>query len=307
MKLFSGSSHLPLAQEVASLIQLPLSKAEVLRFGNSEVKVTIQESVKNEDCVVIQPTTNPTDTHLIELAFFCDALRREEARKVIAVIPYFGYAKQNIQHRQGECVSVNVVVHLLEAVGFSKVYTCDIHDEATGGAFMIPFRNLSAFPYLATYVRTYFKKSGVDLSNVALVSPDQGAVEKVRIFGTEFFGSRTFSEVVIEKHRDQNIAHKAEPLALYGDVKGKTVIIVDDMVVSGSTLIPAIDLCLKKGAKAVYGAVVHHDFTTEAPKILESSKLLRFFTTNTIHLKKDQTFSKLDEVSIAPLLAKELK
>jgi len=306
-KLFSGSANPKLTEEIAKLTQIPLAKAEIVRFGNSEVKVTIQEDVRNQGCLVIQPTSNPTDTHLMELLFFCDALRREEAKKVIAYIPYFGYAKQDIQHRTGECISVNVVIRMLESIGFYKIYTVDLHDEATAGVFSIPFKNLSALPLLAQHLKNYFQKQKINLSDTCLVSPDQGAVERVRSFGEVFYGTADFSEVVIEKKRDQNIIHKATPLALYGDVAGKTAIIVDDMVVSGSTLIPAIDLCLKQGAKQVFAAVVHHDFTKTAPEILQNSKLERFFTTNTIDLKPEQKFDKLEEISVAPLIAEDLK
>lgn len=306
MKLFSGTAHPLLTQKIARRLKIPLAAAEIIRFGNSEVRVRIEEEVKNQTCVVIQPTANPTDTHLMELFFFCDALKREEAAKIIAVIPYFGYAKQNIQHRKGECVSANVVVRFLEAISFHKVYTFDLHDEATAGVFFIPFKNMSAFPLLARHLRDYFKKQQVDLSDVVLVSPDQGAVEKVRNFGTAFYGRPDFAEIVIEKKRDQNIAHKAEPIDLYGDVKDKIAVVVDDMVVSGSTLLPAIDLCLKKGAKEVYAAVVHHDFTQDAPVKLQKSPLKKFFTTDTIALTKEQTFPKLEEISVAQLISDEL-
>lgn len=308
-KLFSGSANPELSKEVSKLVGVSLAKAEVVRFGNSEVKVTIQEDVKNENCVVIQPTSNPTDTHVMELLFFCDALRRQEAEKVIGYIPYFSYAKQDIQHRVGECVSVNVVIRMLESIGFFKIYTIDLHDEATAGVFSIPFKNLSALPLLSKYIRKQLISSGLtDLTDsTVLVSPDQGAVEKVRNFGKTFYESSSFSEVVIEKKRDLNTVHKAKPLDLYGDVKGKIALIVDDMVVSGSTLIPAIDLCLERGAKQVYCAAVHHDFTKEAPKLLQNSKLKKFFTTNTIKLRPDQYFPKLQEISIASLITDELK
>lgn len=307
VKLFSGSAHETLSSEVSRLMSIPLAKSIITRFGNSEVKVRIMETVKNDVCVVLQPTSNPTDTHLMELCFFCDALRRQEAKKVVAVIPYFGYAKQNIQHMEGECVSVNVVIHMLESIGFSKVYTFDLHDEATAGVFSIPFKNMSAFPYLADQIRIYFEKKSVKTKNVVLVSPDQGAVEKVRHFGEHFYGTRNFPEAVIEKQRDQIIPHKAKPLGLYGDVKGKVALIVDDMVVSGSTLLPAAELCLERGATEVYATAVHHDFTEDAPLLLQNSKFKRFFTTNTIPLKQGHKFEKMTEFSIAPLIAKELK
>jgi ribose-phosphate pyrophosphokinase len=140
-----------------------------------------------------------------------------------------------------------------------------------------------------------------------LVSPDQGAVEKVRIFGTSYYGTESFREAVIEKKRDQIVPHKAMPLDLYGDVKDKIAIIVDDMVVSGSTVIPAVELCLERGAKEVYAAVIHHDFTTKAPELLQNSKLKKFFTTNTIPLKEEHKFEKLEEISVAPLIQEELK
>ncbi|MBI4226353.1 ribose-phosphate pyrophosphokinase [Candidatus Roizmanbacteria bacterium] len=313
LKLFSGTAHPKLSQEVSKLLKLPLSKSEVVRFGNSEVRVRISENVRNSTCIVIQPAANPTDTNYMELFFFCDALRRQEAKKVIGVIPYFGYAKQNIQHRSGESVSVNVIIRFLESIGFEKIYAFDLHDEATAGVFSIPFKHLSAFPLSAKHIRNYFLKSVETRhasslqKHVALVSPDQGAVEKVRHFGRFFFQTENFSEVVIEKKRDQDVMHKAKPLDLYGDVKNKIALIVDDMVVSGSTVLPAIDLCLKRGAKKVYFAAIHHDFTKEAPRLLQNSRLERFFTTNTIELKPTQKFPKLEEISVASLIANELK
>ncbi|MCL4374961.1 ribose-phosphate pyrophosphokinase [Patescibacteria group bacterium] len=309
VKLFSGTAHQRLAQEIANYLNLPISRAEVIRFGNSEVKVTIQTPVKHQTCLVVQPTSNPTDTHLMELFLFCDALKREEAEKVIAVIPYFGYAKQNLQHRPGECVSVNVVVRFLETIGFAKVYAIDIHDEATAGVFNIPFAPLSALPLLAEEVRRYFSNQRISVTpeTIALVAPDQGAVEKVRNFGRAFFRTERFSEAVIEKKRDQNLPHHAEPLAIYGDVKDKIALIVDDMIVSGSTVIPAVDLCLKHEASAVYVAAVHHDFTPDAPKKLQETALEKLFTTNTIALRREQQFPKLMEFSVAKLIADNLR
>lgn len=309
-KLFSGTAHPTLSQDVAKLLGVPIAKSEVIRFGNSEVKVTINEEVKNSTCIVIQSTSNPTDTHIVELAFFCDALRRQEAKKVYGIIPYFGYAKQNMQHRPGECVSVNVVIRFFESIGFDKIYAFDLHDEATSGVFSIPFRNLSAFPLLAKHTRDYFSDltNSTDLTDsTVLVSPDQGAVEKVRNFGKVFFGTQNFHEAVIEKKRDLDTAHKAKPLDFYGEVQGKTALIVDDMIVSGSTILPAVDLCLERGAKEVYVAAVHHDFTKEAPKALQNSKLKKLFTTNTISLQKNQLFPKLEEISVSETIAQELK
>lgn len=311
LKLFSGSAHPKLTHEIAKLTNLPLSKAEVIRFGNSEVKVTIQEDVRQATCVVIQPTSNPTDTHLMELFLFCDALRRGEAKYVVSYIPYFGYARQNIQHRPGECVSANVVIRFLESIGFDKIYTIDLHDEATEGVFSIPFKNLTALPLLAKHIKNYLLSTNLNqsqlASSIAIISPDQGGIERARKFGESFFGQGNFPLVVIEKRRNLEKIHTSSALGLYGDVKGKIAILVDDIITSGGTLVNAANLCLVKKATEVLAAVVHHDFASDAPLRIQNSAIKKFFTTNTIALKNDQKFPKLEEVSIASLIAEELK
>ncbi|MDO8497505.1 MAG: ribose-phosphate pyrophosphokinase [bacterium] len=304
LKLFSGSANIPLAQEVSSLVKIPLATSEIIRFGNSEVKVTIQEDVKHNECVIIQPTANPTDTNMMELFFFCDSLRRQEARRVIGIIPYFGYARQDIQHREGECVSANVVIRFFESIGFYKIYTIDLHDEATEGVFSIPFKNMSSLPILAERIKEYIGNNSIDA--VQIVSPDQGGIERARKFGSYFFGQPDFPLTVIEKRRDLNKIHTTKALDLYGDVKEKIVILVDDIVTSGTTLINASNLCMEKGAKKVIASIVHHDFSTSAPQKLQNSVIDAFFTTNTIALKEGQKFNKMKEISVAKLIQEEL-
>lgn len=306
LKIFSGSASKNLALSICKELRVNLSSCEIVRFDNSEVKVRINEKVKNQTCVVIQSTENPTDTHLMELFFFCDALKREEAEKVIAVIPYFGYARQNIQHQKGECVSANVIIRFLEAIGFYKVYTINLHDEATEGVFSIPFKNISALPLLAQYLKNFLKFE--NLNDIKIVSPDQGGIERARNFAQFFFDKQEEISIgVIEKKRNLQFTHQSEALDLYGDVKNKIVVLVDDIVTSGKTLINATNLCLKKGAKEIYAVVVHHDFSPQAPKIIQESPIKKIFTTNTITLKANQNFDKLSEISIAKLISDELK
>jgi len=314
LKLFSGSASPKLSSSVAKILKTFLSNAEITRFANSEVKITIKEAVKNNLCVIIQSTCNPTDTHLMELFFFCDALRRQEAKKVIGIIPYFGYARQDIQHRVGECVSVNVVIRFLEKIGFAKIYTIDLHDEATEGVFTIPFKNLTALPLLADAVKKYlFSCEFVNKNNLiektVILSPDQGGIERARKFSEQFYQkeNKDFSLAVIEKKRNLNIAHHSQALDLYGEVKDKIVIIVDDIVTSGTTLINAANLCLKKGAEKVIAAIIHHDFSSTAPQLIQKSIIDKLFTTDSIPLKKEQQIPKLEEISIASLIAKEIK
>lgn len=303
LKLFSGSASIDLTAKVSHLLDLDVSSAEVIRFANSEVKVRINEKVKNHSCIVIQSTANPTDTHLMELFFFCDALRRAEAKKVIAFIPYFGYARQNIQHLSGECVSANVVIRFLEAIGFSKIYTIDLHDEATEGVFSIPFKNLSALPLLATKIKKDYCHF---LSEIVVVSPDQGGIERARKFSQYLF-NKEVGLTIIEKKRNLEKVHQSQAFALYGNIKGKIAVIVDDILTSGRTLINGAKLCLDHGAKKVIAAIVHPDLSQEAPELLEKSTIESIYTTDTIVIKPRLMIEKFKIVSVARLIANEIK
>jgi len=306
LKLFSGSANPVLSEEIAKLLKIRLCESEVVRFDNSEVKVTIKEKVKDKVCVIIQPTANPTDTHLMELFFFADALKRKEAKKIIAFIPYFGYARQNREHREGEAVSANVVIRFLETIGFNQVYTINLHDEGTEGIFSIPFKNLNAFSVLGKEVAHYLKNNK-NVEEVAIVSPDQGGVERAQVFAENFFHNNNVDIAVIEKRRNLNAIHQSKALNLYGKVKGKTCVIVDDIITSGGTLVHAAEFCLKKGAKRVLACIAHHDFSPNAANILKESPIEKIFTSNTIAITSEQQFPSLVEVSIAPLIAQEVK
>lgn len=303
VKLFSGTNSFDLAEKVAKLSNISLAKAEIIRFENSEARVRIIDNVKDQVCAVVQTTSNPTDASIMELLFFCDALKRSEAKKVIAIIPYFGYARQNIQHREGEDVSAHIIIKLLESVGFDEIWTFDLHDEGTQGIFSVPLKHFSALPLLAETVKIYLKNT----DDVVTASPDQGGVERGRIFSEAFSGSKNEELVVIEKKRDLEHIHKSKAISIYGDVKNKTVILVDDIVTLGGTLLNAVKLCLENGAKRIVAAVIHHDFASDVCQRLQDSQIEKFFTTDSIFLPKEQKFPKLEEVSIASFIAEELK
>lgn len=310
MKLFAGTANPSLAQELSSLISLPLSKAEIIRFDNSEVKVTILEDVANEDCYVVQSTSNPTDTHIMELLFFIDALKRQEARKVTAIIPYFGYARQNAQHRKGESVSMNVVVKMLETVGADEVIVFNLHEEASAGMFSIPFTNDSALAALVPQVKEYILSvigSTAIEEGVAFVTPDQEGVERARLFAEAVFPGHSVEVAVTEKKRNLDIKHESEAMALYGNVENKVCVIVDDIITSGGTVIHSADLCLQKGAKRVICCIAHADLATDAGNKLQNSQIDRFFATNTVELQPELRFPKLTIVSVADLLKQYVK
>jgi ribose-phosphate pyrophosphokinase len=245
----------------------------------------------------------------MELFLTADALKREEARKIIAVIPYFGYARQDLQHRPGECVSANVVIRFLESIGVHKVYTIDLHDEATQGVFNIPFKNLSALPLLAAEIKKYLsaKNISTEPKNLAIISPDQGGIERARKFGEAFYGHNNFDIAVTEKRRDLAHIHQSTALNLYGEVNGRHAIIVDDIVTSGRTLVHASEFALAQGANSVTAAISHRDFGEGTAEKLQSSPLEAFFTSDSIELKDEYRFEKMHEVSMAEVIAKELR
>jgi ribose-phosphate pyrophosphokinase len=304
IKLFSGTAHPKLSQEVAEKLGVPLSKAEVIRFDDSECRVTIQEDVKDQTCVIIQPTCNPTDENIMELILFCDALKRSEAKKVIGVLPMYGYARQNAQHRSGECVSMNIVTKLLETVGLDEIYTFDLHEVASSGIFSVPFENMFAFSAMVSEVKEYLGSTSLD--DVVIVAPDEG-IERPRLFGKELFGNDDFLSAVVDKKRDLNNKHISEAKDIYGDIQGKVAIIVDDVVTSGGTLINAAELCKTRGATKVIGVFTHHDFSEGTAQKLQDSAFEILFTVNTLPLRKTDLFNKLHEVSIASLIADKIQ
>jgi ribose-phosphate pyrophosphokinase len=194
----------------------------------------------------------------------------------------------------------------LETIGFNAVYTVSLHDEGTEGIFSITFKNLNAFNVLGPEVAHYLKNNK-NTEEVAIVSPDQGGVERAQIFAENFFHSNNVDIAVIEKRRNLEKIHQSKALNLYGDVKDKTCIIIDDIITSGGTLVHAAEFCLKRGAKRVLACIVHHDFSPNAHKVLGDGTIEKIFMSNTIALNPEQNFKQLKEVSIAPLIAKEIK
>ena len=304
IKIIAGTSSKSLSEAVSKLLNIKLLKTEFVRFENSELRVRIQDDVKDSEVLVIQSGSNPTDENYMELFFTGDALKRSEAKKVTAVIPYFGYARQNIQHRSGEDVSANVIIKFIETIGYDEVVLFDIHDEATLGIFSIPTVHLSAMPLLAQKISTYLNSS---LKNVVVVSPDQAGVERARLFADSLFPNKKSDIVVVEKKRDLDKLHQSRAVEIYGDVKDKIAILVDDIATSGNTLINAAELVIKNGAIKVISAIVHPDFSPDAVEKINNSKIEKLFTTDTITLKDNQTSEKIDISSVASIIAQHLK
>lgn len=302
--LFVGSASQELGKRIAKLNNFEIGKKEVVRFANSEVKVTILDEVDGQDVWVVQTTGNPTDNNIMELLLTIDALGRSGARNINCIIPYFGYARQNIQHRSGECVSAHVVVKLLEEIGADRVVVLDLHDEGMAGIFSVPFLHLSSFPYLAKEISLRLGLDKADKKNFIIGTPDQGGVERARIFAESFYGKNSdFDIVVVEKKRDLDKIHQSRAVELFGNVKGKSVILVDDITTSGGTLINAATLCLHQGAKNVYGVIAHADFALGAAEKIQNSKIEKLFTTNTIERPTEdlRQYSKIEIIDVSAI------
>lgn len=294
--IFSGNSNLPLAQKIASELNTTLNKAEIIRFADSECRVRIEEDIEGKDIFIIQSLSNPVDENLMEFLLMGDAAKRGEARKLIAVLPYHGYARQDRIHRPGECLSAHVVAHLIESVGFDKLITCELHNEAILGFFEIPVIHVSGLSVFQSEIEKIKK-------DVVVITPDAGALKRAQRFAENLDLPLAF----IEKKRDLNTAHKILSMKVVGDVENKIAIIVDDVIVTGGTLVNATYLLKEKGAKQVIAVATHADFVGGADKILQDSPLDKVWVTDTIPVPDDRKFAKLSIFPIASTIAAAMK
>lgn len=294
--IFSGNSNSHLVSQIAGELGLPIGKAEIIRFADSECRVRIEEDVEGRDVFIIQSLSNPVDENLMELLLLGDAVKRGEARKVIAVLPYHGYARQDRVHRPGECLSAQVVARLIESVGFDKLVTCELHNETILGFFKIPVIHVSGL--------SVFRPEVEKIKNdVVIVTPDAGALKRSQRFAEGL----DLPLALIEKKRDLSQTHKIISMRVVGDVKDKIAVIVDDVIVTGGTLVNAAYLLKQKGAKQVIAAATHADFVGGVDKILRDSPLDKIWVTDTIPISNGKRISKLHIFPIASNIASEMR
>lgn len=294
MKVFSGSSNYPLTEKVAKNLNLPLSKLEIHVFPDGEKRIRVIDRVVEEDCVVIQSTSTPANENYMELFFIIDSLKRSGAGKITAVIPYLGYQRQDHIFRDGEAVSLEVVIETLQSVGVSKIVTFDLHSIKIPELFKIPVLHISALPLFAKKIQK---------NNSILVSPDMGGIRRVKEI-SEILAGMPYA--VIDKNRNLTTG-KVEAVSLEGNVKGKNVVIVDDMISSGKTIVEASKLLLKRGAKKILVFATHAVFSKNSGEILENSPVEKVFVTDTIDVPQNKRFPKLEIISVAEMIAKAIR
>jgi ribose-phosphate pyrophosphokinase len=296
MLVFAGNSNLPLAEEICAYLDIGLGRALVATFKNEETRVRIEENVRGADVYVIQSTCSPVDHHIMELLLMVDALRRASAHRVTAVIPYYGYAKQEKKTAGREPISAKLVANLIRTAGVDRVVTLDLHAAAIEGFFDIPVDHLRANPIMAAELRSRLADD-----DIVIVSPDSGGVARANDFRMRLGGRLA----IIAKQRPQ--PELAEVIEMVGDVRGKTAVIVDDMVSTGGTLIEAVDTLLERGAGQVRACATHGIFAGGALDLIQESRIAEVITTNTIPLPDGRRHEKIHQVSVAPLLAEAIR
>ncbi|MBI2622859.1 MAG: ribose-phosphate pyrophosphokinase [Candidatus Levybacteria bacterium] len=298
MKVFSGSSNKPLAEKIAEKLKTKLSPLEIHIFPDGEKRVRILEKVVDNECVVVQSTSTPTDQNYMELFFIVDAIRRSGAKSATAVIPYLGYQRQDHIFREGEAVSLEVVIRTLEAVGMDKLILFDLHSIKIPELFHIPVCHLSALPLFAEKI----KEERFTNNSTVLISPDMGGIRRIKML-SEMLSGMPYASIV----KNRNLA-TGETTAeeIEGEVK-KRALIVDDMISSGSTIITAVNLLLQKGVSEIYVFATHPVFSNAAPQVLQKSAIKKVFVTDSIEVPEKKQFPKLEVLSIAKMIADELK
>ncbi len=296
LKLFTGGGNPALAQEIAATLDVPLAEMSTFRFADGEIGVRIEESVRGEDVFVIQPTSPPVNERLMELLVITDALRRASADRITAVIPYFGYARQDRKMRPREPISAKLVANLLTSAGCQRILTVDLHAGQIWGFFDIPLDHLPARMILGDYIA----RKG--LENLVVVSPDVGGVPRAREFAKQLGAPIA----IIDKRRDRPNQVK-EVVHVIGKVHRKTAIIVDDIVDTAGTLTVGAQALLKRGVTAVYACATHALLSGPAVQRITGSPIQELVVTNTIPLTPEKITDKFSVLSVAPLLAEAIR
>ena len=298
LTIFSGNSNPPLANELCENVDIPQGKARVARFSDGEIFVEIGENVRNVNCVIVQSTCSPPNRNLMELLIMIDALKRASAGSIVAVMPYFGYARQDRKVKPRTPITAKLVADLLTAAGATRIVSVDLHAGQIQGFFNIPFDHLFATPVFRPVLRDF----GFGGSDTVIVSPDAGGVERARAFSKHL----NCSLAIIDKRRDS--PNVSQVLHLIGDVEGKRAILVDDIIDTAGTLCNAAQAVLDAGASEVYAVATHGVFSGPAMERINASALSKVWVTNSIPQEdRVAVCDRLEVCSLGPLLAEAIK
>jgi ribose-phosphate pyrophosphokinase len=296
IKIFTGNANRPLAEEICNSLKLQLGHSSVSRFSDGEVYFQILENVRGKDVFVIQPTCSPVDTTLVELLLMIDAFKRASARRITAVLPYFGYARQDRKDKPRVPISAKLVADVLSTAGASRALTMDLHVPQIQGFFDIPVDHLFAAPVMIDHFQR------LSLSELTVVSPDAGGTERARAYAKKLNANLA----IIDKRREE--ANVAEVVNIVGEVRGRNALIVDDIIDTAGTLVKSAEAIMKKGAQNVYACCTHPVLSGSSVQRINESCLEQVVVTNSIPLSSEGARSKKIQVlSVAELLGKAVK
>lgn len=294
MLLLAGTANRPLAEEIGRYMGLPLGDATVKRFADGEIFVRINQNARGRDVFIIQPTPPPAES-IMELLLLIDAAKRASAARVTAIVPYFGYARQDRKDQPRVAIGGKLVANLIEAAGADKVLGVDFHTHQIQGFFDVPVDHLYAAPVLTAYFR------GLALDAPVVVAPDVGAAKMARGFARRM----NASFAIIDKRRPQQ--NVAEVMEVVGEVEGRPCIIVDDMIDTAGTLVSVVDALRVRGATKIYAAATHAILSGPARDRLSGSAVEEVVVTNTLHVSEEKRFDRLRILSVAELLARAIR
>lgn len=297
IKIFSGNADKEVAKEIASSLNLPLGESTVSMFSDGEISVSIGESVRGSDVFLIQSTCSPVNNNLMELLLMIDGLKRASAARITAVMPYFGYARQDRKAKSRDPISAKLVANLITTAGADRVLTMDLHAAQIQGFFDIPVDHLLGVPILLPYYEEKFRNRKED---VVAMSPDLGSVTRARNFAERIEATLA----IVDKRRPK--ANVSEVMNIIGEVEGKDVVIVDDMVDTAGTLCNAAKAAKDRGARHVYACATHGVLSGPAIERIEESPIEELVFLNTVPLPKEKQIAKIKTLSIAPVFAEAI-
>ncbi|APF24183.1 ribose-phosphate diphosphokinase [Clostridium butyricum] len=298
IKIFTGNSHCKLAEDISDILGVAVGKSKVSTFSDGEISVDINETVRGMDVFIVQSTCSPVNNNLMELLIMIDAFKRASAGRITAVVPYYGYARQDRKAKSRDPITAKLVADLLTAAGANRVLTMDLHASQIQGYFNIPVDHLLGGPILAEY---FISKGLEDQDDVVVVSPDLGSVTRARKFADNLHAPIA----IIDKRRPK--ANVSEIMNIIGDVEGKRCILIDDMIDTAGTITNAANALKDLGAKNVYACCTHGVLSGPAMDRINKSAIEELVMLNTIPISEDKESAKIRSISVAPLFAEAIK
>ncbi len=294
LKIFTGTANRDLAKNIADALKVPLGEIMVSRFSEGEIRLKIMEDVRGRDVFIVQPTCPPVNDNVMELLIMLDAFRRASARRITAVLPYYGYARQDRKDQPRVPITAKLMANLITVGGAHRVLTMDLHAQQIQGFFDIPVDHLYAYPVLSSYFRQK------NLKDLTVVSPDVGGIKMARAYAKGLGADLA----IVDKRRSG--PNEVEAMNLIGEVKGRTVLIPDDMIATAASLVEAVNALVRFGAKDIYASCTHAILSGNAVEKIQNSVLKEVVVTDTIPLPPEKRVGKIKVLPVAPLLGEAI-